>query len=463
MHTTPMVPLMMFGWLPFIVFLFPKIRPPHRAVIAGFLLAWMFLPLQAYKLPVLPDYDKIGAASYGILLGAFIHDRPTFSRFRFHPCDLPVALWCFASFCSSVANGLGAHDGASAMLGKVATWGIPYFIGRLYFDNARALKELAVGMFFGALVYIPFCWVEFAISPRLHKIVYGWHHGNFSQTKRGGGWRPTVFMKHGLMCAMWMASGALAGIGLFFSRAIGKRLPVLGLPTGLALAFLILTLVLCKSFGALALMLAGTAAFLFVRRFRLLLPVALLAIIPVLYVATRGTGWWDAQDLIAASESLSGAERADSLAFRIKNENLLIGKALEQAAFGWAGWKRSFVFNANGVATSVPDGLWIIAFGQNGIFGLATLTLSLLLPQLLFLRAFPARQWREPSVAAIAPLAILLGLFMVDNLFNDMFNPTMLLAAGGITGLCIRHASGERLFDHQPEPVPPLTLEPRLL
>jgi hypothetical protein len=67
----------------------------------------------------------------------------------------------------------------------------------------------------------------------------------------------------------------------------------------------------------------------------------------------------------------SSEERAGSLAFRIKNENMLVQKALQQPLFGWGGWKRSFICaKTTGETVSVPDGLWIIAFGQNGLFGL---------------------------------------------------------------------------------------------
>ena len=90
-----------------------------------------------------------------------------------------------------------------------------------------------------------------------------------------------------------------------------------------------------------------------------------------------------------------------------------------------------------------------MAFGQNGLFGLSTLTLTLLLPQILFLKTFPASMWKQTAVAAIAPLSVLLGLFMIDNLFNDMFNPAMLLSAGGITGLYIRHSRGERVLERE--------------
>jgi hypothetical protein len=78
---------------------------------------------------------------------------------------------------------------------------------------------------------------------------------------------------------------------------------------------------------------------------------------------------------------------------------------------------------------------------------------------------FPVKRWAEKPIAAIIPLSLLLGLFMIDNLFNDMFNPTMLLSAGGITGLYLRHARGEKLFPNEsgisafeplPEPAPRL-------
>ena len=111
----------------------------------------------------------------------------------------------------------------------------------------------------------------------------------------------------------------------------------------------------------------------------------------------------------------------------------------------------------------MPDGLWVIALGQNGLFGLVMLALTLLVPQWLFLRMFPAREWREPAVAAMVPLSILLGLFMIDNLFNDMFNPVMLLSAGGITGLYIRRLKGEPLREDAPVAAPDTGPRTRLM
>ena len=458
---TPMVPIAMFGWIPLVLGLFARLKA-HHAVIAGFLLAWMFLPQYDYELPGLPNYSKISAASYGILAGTLIFNRQAFARVR--PCvaDMPVVLWCVAPFLSSVTNGLGVWDGLSASLGKVTTWGIPYFIGRLYFDRTEALRDLCLGIFLGALIYVPFCLFEMVMSPRLHKMVYGWHPAQFGQSRRGSSWRPVVFMKHGLMAAMWMTSGALAGVRLWASRNLGRRLPLIPMATLPAVVVVVVVVLMFSSFGALALMVMALALIAVVTRMRRSWPMLVVVAIPILYMTTRGTGAWDGQNLIDASAALSSEERADSLAFRIKNENVLVQKALQQPVFGWGGWKRSFIFNDSGAAVSVPDGLWVLAFGQNGLFGLSCLTLTLLLPQLLFLRRYPAARWGEPAVAAVVPLSLMLGIFMIDNLFNDMFNPVMLLSAGGLTGLSLRRLDEDAGFASAAA-VPDEPMRPRLL
>jgi hypothetical protein len=173
-----------------------------------------------------------------------------------------------------------------------------------------------------------------------------------------------------------------------------------------------------SSFGALALMVMGLGLIAVVTRLRRSWPMLLVVAIPILYMTTRGTGAWDGQNLIDASAALSSEERADSLAFRIKNENVLVQKALQQPLFGWGGWKRSFIFNENNVAVSVPDGLWVLAFGQNGLFGLTCLTMTLLLPQLLFPAPLSGLALGRAGGAALVPLSMMLGMFMIDNLFT---------------------------------------------
>ena len=210
-----LVPIAMFGWIPAVLVLF-SLLPPRRAVIAAFLGAWLFLPVAAYPVQGLPDYDKMFAACTGVLLGVLLFDSTRVSEFRLHWLDLPMIIWCLVPFISSVTNGLGAYDGASAVLKTLVTWGLPYLIGRLYFRTTDDLRELAIGFFIGGLLYVPFCLYEIKMSPQLHRMVYG-YHVSFANSKRFEGWRPAVFMQDGLMVGMWMVTASLAGIWLWFT------------------------------------------------------------------------------------------------------------------------------------------------------------------------------------------------------------------------------------------------------
>ena len=68
------------------------------------------------------------------------------------------------------------------------------------------------------------------------------------------------------------------------------------------------------------------------------------------------------------------------------------------------------------------------------------MTSALLLPVLVFLRRYPTRLWVHTAVAPSAALAVLVGLYMIDNLFNAMFNPIYVMSAGGLVCLAAPHA-----------------------
>ena len=57
----------------------------------------------------------------------------------------------------------------------------------------------------GGLIYVPLCLFEVRMSPQLHNMVYGFAQHSFGQTVRGGGWRPMVFMQHGLAVGLFMS------------------------------------------------------------------------------------------------------------------------------------------------------------------------------------------------------------------------------------------------------------------
>lgn len=431
---TPLVPIVLWGWPPAVVWLYSKLTP-RRAAIAGFLLAWMFLPQYAYPFPGLPKYGKVMAACLGILLGTAIFDPDRIKSFRFRSFDVPMVLWCLSPVLASITNDLGLYDGLSAMKNYLMLWAFPYYIGRLYFRDLTSLRELVIGAFLGGVVYIPFCLIEIVISPQLHNIAYGFHPADFSQSLRGGGYRPVVFMAHGLMVGMWMITACLTGLRLLSSGLFPTNLPFLNMfkPSWIMLA-LLATTVLCKSTGALGLLLVGLAVIIISTKFRTPVLVYVLILLPVLYMTTRGTGSWDGMNAVSLASQLS-EHRAASLQYRLDNENLLIDKALEKPVFGWGGWGRSRVYGAGGRDITVTDGYWIIVLGTTGLFGIVTFTLIVLTPVLIFLRRYPVQSWSDPPVCAVVSLPILLCLFMIDNLLNAMPIPIYMLIAGGLSNL----------------------------
>src|SRR4051812_47822860 len=159
----------MIGWIPTVFALFAYL-PPRRAMITSFVGAWLFLPMASYPLPFLPDYTKMSATCVGVFLATLVFDTNRVLRFRPSWVDLPLAVFCGGAFVTSITNGLGVWDGSSNMLSQVITWGLPYFIGRLYCSDSRGLRELAVGIFIGGLLYVPFCLFEMRMSPQLHNL-----------------------------------------------------------------------------------------------------------------------------------------------------------------------------------------------------------------------------------------------------------------------------------------------------
>jgi hypothetical protein len=429
-----MVPIVMLAWLPTVIYLFSRL-PARQAVVVSFLTAWMFLPEAELPLPGLPNYSKITATCYGILLATVIFDVERFKTFRFGWLDIPMAVWCVVPLLSSLSNNLGAYDGFSAVLARTVTWGGPYFLGRIYLSSLQGLRQLAVGMFVGGLIYAPLCIFESRMSPQLHRIIYGaFPHDDFSQTIRMGGYRPMVFMQHGLAVGAFMMAATLTGLWLWQTGTIKK---MWNIPMGWLFAGLFLTFVLTRSTGAIVLFAIGLGMLLVAKHFRTALPVFVLifGIGLYLYYNTQAGGYFSDQ-LVGGLSQIFPEDRVASLAFRLNNEELLVNRAQDHMLFGWGGWGRSRAINPETGRLTIQDSLWVLAFGENGIVGLISLFTAMLLPvAALFWLRYPARTWSNPKVAPAAVLALMLLLYVVDCILNAMVNPIYILACGGIAGL----------------------------
>jgi hypothetical protein len=447
-------------YVPFVFVAFWQLGP-RRGMIVSILAGWMFLPyFDGYGKQVPLLHTKRMFVPAVILAASILTDARRWSRLRFRLrlADLPVLAMVAVYPIASWANGLGAYETGSAGLESVLAWGVPYLLGRLYLTDERAVREFARALATAALLYVPLCLWEIRMSPQLHRELYGFYQSAFMNAMRYGGYRPMVFMQTGLMLAWFIGCGTLAAYWLWRTRASSR---VLGIPMMYVAGVLGVTLVLCKSTGALFLTVIGILVLEAATRFRSYLLIIALAVVPPLYCAARTNGW-SGELLIQQASRWVNADRAWSLRYRINNEDLLIWKALQKP---WTGWSRgSFqVVDERGRLVSVSDGLWIIVLGSAGIPGLVALLSLKIAPVLALGRRVKARQWANPALAAPAILCIVLLLTAVDDLLNAMETPVYAVSAGAVVSIALgwaaRRRARSRLAAGQPDPATRVALE----
>ncbi|GMU92151.1 MAG: hypothetical protein AMXMBFR4_12090 [Candidatus Hydrogenedentota bacterium] len=426
-----LVPIALFTW-PLVLGALFMAMPSRRAVISGFIGAWLFLPVAEYQFAGFPEYNKMTATSASVFIMTLLFDPNRVMSFRPKWIDLPMVALILCPMASSLSNELGPYDGMSECNGQLIRWGLPYFIGRIYFNDVRSMRELAIGVFIGGLIYMPFCWFEMRMSPQLHRIVYGFMQHGFMQTIRYGGYRPMVFLQHGLMVGMWMATATLCGLALWRTGSLRQ---VRGISIAPLIAMLFVTTFMCRSTGAILLMFVGFGLLFAVKYLRTSLALHAVAGIVVVYIAFRAIGLWSGDRLVDFTDRVFGNERASSVETRVYNEEMLTAKARQQVLFGWGGWGRSRIFSDSGQDISVTDSQWVITFGTNGAVGLTALLTAMLLPPLALGWRIPVRYWPHPLVSATGTLAVVVVLWMADNTMNAMFNPIYIVITGGLAAM----------------------------
>jgi hypothetical protein len=429
-HPNIFVMIALWCWPAFAVALF-AFMPPRRALIVGFLLGWLFLPVYGYPTPFL-KWDKHLVLSLGALLGTLIFD--TLRLFSFRPAlvDMPMAIWICVPFMAAVSNGLSAYDGFAASAHEFVFWGIPYLLGRIYYGDFVGIRGLAVWVFIAGIVYIPFCAFECVMSPQLHFMTYGFYQHEFTQVVRMGGYRPMVYLQHGLAVGMMMAAASIMGLWLWWTRSLRT---LWGVPVWVPLGAVLFTTLAVRSIGAILLLFLGIGVLFATRFVRSYFLVAVLCLTPFAYMALRAVIRWDGQGLVSVVEQTLERDRALSLQCRFDNERMLLDKAMKKPAFGWGPHGRNLVTREDGTIESIPDGLWVIAIGANGIIGLIALYGALLLPVWLVRKRMRVVAWSDPMLAGVVAFAVLVTLHAFDNLLNAMINPIFIIGLGALAGI----------------------------
>ena len=324
--------------------------------------------------------------------------------------------------------GLSLYDAFSMMLSTAVSL-LPFALGLFCLGRPEDQTLLLRILCIAALIYSLPTLFEIRMSPQLARWTYGFLYQSFAQAVRDGGFRPVVFLQHGLWLALFMAMAALAALALW--RQSGQ--PNTGLRLGLMAAlWLTGVLVLSRSFGAFALLLALSPVLVMASVRGQLLMAAVLAVVVLIYPMLRGAGLVPVEAVYAVTAAVSG-DRAQSVKFRFDNEDILLDRANLKPLAGWGGYSRSRVFDTEtGRDVSVTDGAWIIIMGNSGWLGyLATFGLLTLPVILLFLGSK-----KLGLDQATAGLCLVLMLNLLDMIPNATLTPITWLIAGALAGRC---------------------------
>ena len=291
------------------------------------------------------------------------------------------------------------------------------------------------------MIYVPLCLFEIKMSPQLHQLVYGYHQHGFDQTIRLGGFRPMVFMQHGLAVGFWMTAASLIGVWLLVSGSLKQ---LWGIPMIVIVPILLVTTSSASRPPAIGFLFIGIARALRDQvdedRVAAVLPDPVRADLHVRR-APRGVVDRRMRGRRRPTE-IFGEDRAP-VARDAHQRREPAHRARDEAAGGSAtagGTRTTPATTVDGLRrrnrqddARIPDGMWVITLAINGLVGFVALTTSILLPAAAAALRVPPRWWAHPMAAPAAACAVMLTLHMVDNLLNAMINPIFICAIGGLS------------------------------
>jgi hypothetical protein len=447
----PIAYLMLLIW-PFVCLALFRTQSVERALVWSILGGYLLLPpLAEFNLPLVPGMDKVSIPNlsvFAILVFATAHSVRLLPQGR--TARVLIALFIFSAIPTVLTNrepilfevlrdadpilflidalpGQSVRDIGSVLIGQVLTL-LPLLLARQFLSSEEGLREILTALMVGALFYSVPSFLEIAISPQVNIWVYGFFQHSFEQTMRAGGFRPIVFLPHGLWLALFVCTAAMAAAALARETRAQERWKVV-----LWTVYLMIFLVACKSAASMAYGMVLVPLVYFAPRRWLILPATLFALVAVTYPMLRNFGVIPTDAIVAKVETFN-PQRAESLQYRFNNETQLLVRAAEKPAFGWSGWGRSLVRDAeNGDILTIPDGRWIIVFGSFGWLGYIAEFGLLALP-LLLLGGYALRHRKAELSPYIGPVALILGVTLVDMLLNATLTPFTWLTAGAVLG-----------------------------
>jgi hypothetical protein len=436
----------LFAWPAVCIILF-VLLPIEAAAIWSLLGGYLLLPsATSVNLPLLPPLDKFSIPAMSTFLLCWMKGTqsppPRRSWVVYGLAFLFVVSPVFSSLNNSYELQIGDNslpgfypiDALKAAFRNLITLA-PFFVGMRFLSSDKGRALLLKSVPTAALFYSVPMLFEVRFSPQLHRWVYGFFPHSFGQQIRDGGFRPVVFLGHGLEVALF-ASMAVIGAVI----AVRARWPLLRAPPAAVATYLAMVLLLCKTMGAMIYAIVAAPLALFTAPKTWVRASCAILLIACAYPLLRTYDIVPVHRITAAANTIS-ADRSESFRTRVENEDRLLAKANQKPFFGWGTWGRNRVYDeASGRDVTITDGGWIIQFGMFGWLGYLSL-FGLFATAALRARAGVRGPTSQANVA-LGGLTLLLAVNVVDLIPNADLLPFTYLMAGSIAG-CVRARSAQ--------------------
>ena len=315
----------------------------------------------------------------------------------------------------------------SIALDEVFGVAVPFFVGAAFMRDPEDLEDLLVFLAGAGLLCSLLALVELRLSPRIHAWVYGYQQTeDFAQAIRFGGYRPMVFMAHGLALSLFFTVTALAATAV---RPVRRR--VWRFATRRVSLYLYLIVLACKSLAAIlyaacAIPLAAFASAKWQQRLA-----ASVAVVVLAYPVLRGADLFPTSAVMSVGKRF-GINQARNDGVSVQQRGSASQEKGRKHWFGWGKYNRNVVVDGGGHPVSVTDGQWIIAFGVSGAVGFLTEFGLLLLP--IFLTGRRLRQVEDPHMA-LHHLSLIVAVTAANLIPDSRFSSYPYFLAGALLSL----------------------------
>lgn len=429
--------LALIAW-PFISVLlykrFDRITATFCTIVGGLLI----LPVGVeIDFPLVPPFDKSSISVLSALFCLRFIKKQTISLLPSTKAERLLAImFLIVPFITTYNNpesiissdgaiklGLTNGDAVSAVVANYILL-IPFFIGifivRSYEDQVLIFKLATIA---GLIYALPILF-EVRMSPQLHVWVYGFFPHSFVQQVRYGGFRPVVFLGHGLEVAMFIAITIGTATSLW-----REKIKIRNFSNAAIVVFLLIILVLCKSAGAL---LYGIFLLIAIRWFNYktlmrgsIVAGSMFLLYPLLFLGD----FFPHQFLLDLAADVD-SERAGSLQFRFEHEARLLEHARQKIFFGWGGWGRARL------SGSITDGAWIITLSGYGLLGFGAIGG---LSWLAIWRGYRSIRFlpTDKMKTLLASHALIISIVLIDQIPNASWNMWTWFLIGALVGRTI--------------------------